>query len=187
LSGHRRRGKCKHRLRKEHPDLFSQIPEAAWKKKWVVDCRPWGQGQQAVLDYLARYVFRIAITNARIVAMDHETVTFKHKVRKKNRWRTETVSGMEFMRRFLQHVLPKGFHKVRYTGLWHHSNKDILLRLRFLLHTDPSQLLPPPASQVTAESQEQPSGPQRCPYCQGVCLTYVARLPRAHKSQGPDP
>ena len=73
----------------------------------------------APLDYLARYVFRVALTNARIVGLDDRTVTIQYKERKTGRRRTCRLSGDEFMRRFLQHVLPRGFHKVRYFGLWH--------------------------------------------------------------------
>ena len=68
-----------------------------------------GRGQQAALDYLARYVFRIAITNNRILAVDDATVTYRYKDRATKRQRKETVSGHEFIRRFLQHVLPAGF------------------------------------------------------------------------------
>ena len=63
--------------------------------------------------------FRIALTNTRIVALDGEAVTIQYKERKTGRRRTCRLSGAEFMRRFLQHVLPRGFHKVRYFGLWH--------------------------------------------------------------------
>src|SRR6202011_5532104 len=63
--------------------------------------------------------FRIAITNNRILAVDDETVTYRYKDRAADRQRKETVAGHEFIRRFLQHVLPAGFHKVRYYGLWH--------------------------------------------------------------------
>ena len=112
------RAKFRELMDKQQPGLCAKQPGAAWRKKWVVWCKHSGEGETAVLDYLARYVYRIAITNARIVAMDERTVTFRYKERKKSRWRTRTVSGHEFMRRFLQHVLPKGFHKVRYYGLW---------------------------------------------------------------------
>jgi hypothetical protein len=63
--------------------------------------------------YLARYVFRVAITNARIVALDDHTVTIRYNKRKSSRWRTCRMPGHEFVRRFPQHVLPKGLHKVR--------------------------------------------------------------------------
>lgn len=112
------RGKFRAMLEKRQPGLCAQQPKAAWSKSWVVWCKHWGDGETAVLDYLGRYVHRIAITNTRIVAMDENTVTFRYKERKQSRWRTCTVSGHEFMRRFLQHVLPRGLHKVRYYGLW---------------------------------------------------------------------
>jgi Putative transposase len=76
-----------------------------------------------VLRYLARYLFSVAITNTRIVALDDHTVTIRYKQRKSSRWRTCHLHGHEFVRRFLQHVLPKGFHKVRYFGLWHPSKR----------------------------------------------------------------
>jgi hypothetical protein len=88
----------------------------------VVHCAPWGHGAEAVLGYLARYVFRAAISNSRIESLDKDGVTFRHKHRASNRWRLTRLSGPEFMRRFLQHVLPKGLHKVRYFGLWHLIN-----------------------------------------------------------------
>src|SRR5262249_26539599 len=68
-------------------------------------------------------VFRIAITNTRIVGLDDDTVRIHYRDRKTGRRRTCRLSGEEFMRRFLQHVLPHGFHKVRYFGLWHPSQR----------------------------------------------------------------
>ena len=76
-----------------------------------------------MLSYLSRYVFRTAISNARILGMDQSHVTFRWKDRNANGWRTERLPGVEFLRRFLQHVLPRGFHKVRYYGLWHPSKR----------------------------------------------------------------
>ncbi len=70
------RGKLRAALQESRPDLV--VPDAAWSKPWVVHCTPWGEGEQAVLDYLARYVFRVAITNARIVGLDDEAVTLRH-------------------------------------------------------------------------------------------------------------
>src|SRR5215472_4344163 len=89
----------------------ADLPPHVWQIPWVVHITPWGQGQQAALDYLARYAFRIAITNNRILAVDDATVTYRYKDRAADRQRTQTVAGHEFIRRFLQHVLPAGFHK----------------------------------------------------------------------------
>ncbi len=99
------RGKLKAMLHSRRPDLV--LPRSAWRRPWVVHIRPWGEGEQAVLDYLARYVFRVAITNTRLVGLDDHAVTIRHKQRKSSAWLTSRIAGNEFMRRFLQHVLPK--------------------------------------------------------------------------------
>jgi hypothetical protein len=128
------RGKLKAYLSRKRPDLV--IPASAWTKPWVVRITRWGEGEDAVLRYLARYVFRIAITNSRIVALHERTVSFRYKHRQSNRWRTCTLEGAEFMRRFLQHVLLKGFHKVRYFGLWHPSKRATASNARLLARAD---------------------------------------------------
>jgi Putative transposase len=112
------RGKFRAPLQRTCPDPV--IPDAVRRKPWILNVTAWGNREQAVLDYLARYVFRIALTNVRIVGLDEETVTFQYKVRKTGCSRTCRLSGEEFIRRFLQHVLPRGFHKVpmRWTRPW---------------------------------------------------------------------
>ena len=137
------RGKFRAMLRQKCPDLI--IPDAVWRKRWILHVTAWGNGEQAVLDYLARYVFRVALTNARIVGLDDETVTIQYKERKTGRSRTCRLSGDEFMRRFLQHVLPRGFHKVRYFGLWHPAQRHNAARVRQMLQLQaPPKLDPPP-------------------------------------------
>ena len=116
------RGKFAARLRRSHKDLCCHIDPTTWSKDWVVHSLHYGQGESVVLNYLARYVFRIAITNHRIISMDQTHVTFRYKDRKGGRWVTSRIEGSEFIRRYLQHVLPKGFHKVRYYGIWHTSS-----------------------------------------------------------------
>lgn len=166
------RGKLKTLIASQCPHLLPANP--AWRKPWVVHCTPWGQGEHAVLDYLARYVFRVAITNARILALDDNTVTIRYKERKSSRWRACRMTGDEFMRRFLQHVLPKGFHKIRYFGLWHPSKRDLVARARLLLQL---QAPSPPASAAPAIDPTQnphhnhrgsnatPPEPPICPRC----------------------
>ena len=75
----------------------------------------------------------MAITNARILAVDQTHVTFRWKDRGSDSWQTTRLEGVEFLRRFLQHVLPQGFHKVRYYGLWHHSRRNLASRAWLLL------------------------------------------------------
>ena len=143
----------------------------------------WGEGDAAVLRYLARYVFRIAITNSRIVALDDKTVTIRHKDRKTNQWRTTRLSGHEFMRRFLQHVLPKGLHKVRYYGLWHPTRREHAQRARIMLLLDrPATSSPATGPAETDRTNDRLAGhtpsdePRICRCCQQGRLVRVARL-----------
>lgn len=123
-------------LRKQHPDLFRDAPSEAWKKEWCSFCKPFGEGREAVLRYLARYVFRIAISNARILTMDETHVTFRYKDNDNGQMKEERIPGVDFIRRYLLHVLPKGFHKVRYYGLWHPGQRAKQERARVLLLLD---------------------------------------------------
>ena len=175
-------GKLRAALSKRRPDLI--FPEAAWSKRWVVHCTAWGEGDEAVLRYLARYVFRVAITNSRIVGLDESGVTLRHKHRASNRWRTIRLSGHEFMRRFLQHVLPKGLHKIRYCGLWHPTRREHArqARLLLLLNRPASSDLDAPSSDAAADALD-PSGdhtpcaePRICPHCKEGHLIHIGRL-----------
>ncbi len=96
-------------------DLIKLFPPSVWEQNWVIDSQSVGRGETA-LRYLSRYVFRVAISNHRIKSIDNHQVTFSYKNKIKKRWKTITLDAMEFMRRFLQHVLPIGFMKVRHYG-----------------------------------------------------------------------
>lgn len=120
-------------VRKQKPELFAKIPPGVWRREWVSFLKSYGHGNDAVLQYLSRYVFRTAISNSRILGMDDTHVTFRHKDRDADIWRVTRLPGVEFVRRFLQHVLPRGFHRVRYYGLWHHSRREQSSRAWFLL------------------------------------------------------
>jgi hypothetical protein len=125
--------KFREALEKEKPSVFAGIPTGVWHREWVSFCKPYEHGNNAVLNYLSRYVFRTAISNARILRMDETHVTFRWKDRDADTWRTLRLPGVEFLRRFLRHVLPRGFHKVRYYGLWHHSKRHVSSRAWLLL------------------------------------------------------
>jgi hypothetical protein len=173
-------------LQTRHPQLFALVPAQVWQQEWVVNCLPWGSGQQNVLEYLARYVFRIAITERRLLAMDEATVTFQYKYRKGNCQRTCTLEGTEFLRRFLQHVLPRGFHKVRYYGLWNPRRRELMQRVRLLLQLQrpaPAILQEPAETPPKAPAPFQPFAPT-CPYCGCDELTYVREIPRP-RCRGP--
>jgi len=123
-----------------------------------------------VLDYLARYVFRIAITNARIVGLKDAGVTFGYRDRRTGHRRSCRLSGEEFMRRFLQHVLPRGFHKVRYFGLWHPAHRKHAAQARQMLQLQaPPPTGPLPETVVPPEPAGAPATPMMelriCPHC----------------------
>jgi len=107
------KAKFRDEMRKSYLD--SHIPEEVWDQEWVVNCQAVGAGAHSV-KYLAPYVFKVAISNSRIIKVENHKVFFKYKKPQSNRWRTMVLDVMEFMRRFLQHVLPSGFMKVRYYG-----------------------------------------------------------------------
>ena len=182
------RGKFRSMLQRKCPDLV--IPEAVWERPWILHVTPWGDGEQAVLDYLARYVFRVALTNARIVDLDDETVTIQYKDRKNRQARTCRLSGAEFMRRFLQHVLPRGFHKVRYCGLWHPTQRDNATRVRTMLQLQAPpdlNLLQEPIAAPPLPADADPAPPVEpmiCPHCQQGRLIFIRRLTRP-RAMGP--
>ena len=139
------------------------------KTEWVVYAkRPFG-GPQAVLAYLSRYTHRVAISNRRLIAFDGNGVTFKWKdYRAKGRERAKlmTLASNEFIRRFLIHVLPHGFHRIRHYGLFAGSTRaDAIARARELLK------VPVPPSQAGDEGERDGTEPQTlshpCPCCGG--------------------
>jgi hypothetical protein len=92
--------------------LEGVIPIEVWETEWNVNCQAVG-ASTASLRYLAPYVFKVAIANSRIVKVENRTVTFRYRKPRSSRWRTMVLDVLEFIRRFLQHVLPTGFMKIR--------------------------------------------------------------------------
>jgi predicted RNA-binding Zn-ribbon protein involved in translation (DUF1610 family) len=173
-------------LQKGHPELFEQIPDKLWRREWCSYSKPYGKGQEAVLNYLARYVFRVALTNRRLMAMDETHVTLRYKDHDTGQWRTVRLEGVQFLRRFLFHVLPKGFHKVRYYGLWHPCKRDRQARARLLLElttapaTDSHAVLMSDIVDKTLEQSAMASDDHRvkCPNCGSMNLYRIDTLRR---------
>ena len=124
-------------LQTQHQHLHQQIPAAVWCLDWVVDVQPVGRGQTA-LRYLAAYVQKTALSAARLVACDSTTVTFTYQERVSGHTRTLPLSGEEFLRRFLQHVLPTGFQRVRCFGWLSAAATKRWQRIQALLDWKPS-------------------------------------------------
>jgi hypothetical protein len=160
------------------------IPASVWELPWVVHCEPVCGGPDSVLRYLAGYVYRTAISEDRILSADNGQVTFRYKDTRDDHFKTLTLSAEEFIHRFLQHVLPRGFHKVRYYGLWAPGNRSWLQRLQLLLGSGaPADLSPetqiPP--EFTALLTAPPAG-QTCPACGKPTLVWTGRLkPRSRE------
>lgn len=120
----------------KNPEAFQELIDGCYAKNWYSFSRRTFSGPQAVIGYLGRYTHRIAIGNQRIVSMTKETVTFKVKD-EKNKTKTVTLQGVEFIRRYLMHILPKRFVKVRYYGLLANINRKTKLALSRKLTRSP--------------------------------------------------
>jgi len=153
--------------------LFDQVPATVWQSDWVVHCKPVGKGQGA-LKYLAPYIFRIAISNRRILKVAHDKVTFRYRASDTGRWRTCTLSAEEFLRRFLQHVLPKGFVKVRYYGLFSPSRRYQLPLIQSALTGTEDEIEAEHEAQARPDTAD-PVTNVSCPHC-GQPMRWVKRL-----------
>jgi hypothetical protein len=127
------RAKMRQALRKM--DAAGHIPPEVWRQSWVVHCKAVGCGQLA-LKYLAPYIFRVAISNRRILKLEDGQVTFRYRATDTGQERLCTLGAEEFIRRFLQHVLPKGFVKVRYYGFFSSGSRLPLAVIRQQLGQD---------------------------------------------------
>ena len=97
---------------------FKELIDSCYDTEWIPHCKKTFNGAQSVIDYLGKYTHRIAISNHRIICMDDGNVTFSVKdYRNKGQWKELTLSGVEFIRRFLMHVPPKRFVRIRHYGL----------------------------------------------------------------------
>jgi len=150
------------------------------KKKWVVYAKPPFAGPEAVLAYLSRYTHRVAISNRRLISFTETGVTFRYKDYRRDgtdRQRTMTLSPDEFIRRFLLHVLPKGFHRIRHYGLLASACRKANVALaRQLL------AVPPPAEPEEPAPPPDPRPP--CPCCGGR-MVVIEIFQRAGQARAP--
>ncbi|MGV1015615.1 MAG: IS91 family transposase, partial [Methyloceanibacter sp.] len=153
----------------EHAALAEPAAFKDWlaplrKCEWVVYAKRPFAGPQAVLAYLSRYTHRVAISNSRLLAMDERGVTFRwkdYRAKGKTRHKAMTLSPQEFMRRFLLHVLPGGFHRIRHYGLLANSSRrDNLALTRELLGATP-----PPSCESTDDASAAPEPTFVCAHC----------------------
>ena len=178
----------------EHRALAEEKMLTEWLKplcqsEWVVYAKRPFSGPDAVLAYLSRYTHRVAIANSRLIAMDEQGVTFKWKdYRAKGRYRhkTMTLASDEFMRRFLLHVLPSGFHRIRHYGLIANTTrKDNLARARELLMSKVTNE-PTDAKKNSADiaDDSDESVPYVCPDC-GAPMIIIETFERSQLPRAP--
>jgi len=162
------------------PDAVRPLVRTLWSHDWVVYCKRPFAGPRKVLGYLARYTHRVAIANHRIVDVDDDRVTFRYRDRRDgDSVKLATVSPDEFIRRFLLHVLPKGFKRIRHYGFLASSAKARdLTRCRELLGLPGP--LPQPADKTAQELVAELTGLDltRCPHCKRGTMRYLADLPK---------
>jgi hypothetical protein len=140
------------------------------RKKWFVYAKPPFSGPEAVLAYLARYTHRVAIANSRLIALDERSVTFRYKDYRRDgqaRYRTMTLAPGEFIRRFLLHVLPKGFHRIRHYGLLASAGCKVNIARAKELMGAPIPQVEPPAAHDTADPHATTDHRPPCPRCGG--------------------
>ncbi len=162
--------------------FLGSLDQKIWKKPVVVHSKPVGDGE-AALKYLAPYVYRVALSNNRIEHVTDTSITFRYRESDSGVLRRMTLAPMEFIRRFLQHVLPNGFHKFRYYGLLSPSNRKNLDLLQKVLTTNSvlEAILCPSQSEETEQLQE----PETilCPHC-GSTMRLIKTI-RGSRTRGP--
>lgn len=168
-----------------HPIRFEGLIDQLRAKSWVVYCKPPFAGPEKVLHYLARYTHRVAISNERLIEVDDDHVIFRYKdYARGGIWATRRLSVEEFIRRFLQHVLPRRFVRIRYFGLLgNRYRRENLERARTLLNAEPPEDVVA-EDETRQETLERLTGedPSRCPKCGQGRLRLCREFPRPRAS-----
>ena len=166
-------------------DSFAKYLAPLRKKEWVVYAKPPFGGPEAVLAYLSRYTHRVAISNSRLITADADTVAFKwkdYRIKSGAKQNTMRLSTNEFIRRFLIHVLPDGFHRIRHYGLLASSRRKINIdKVRALLGAQPPKQDDPQAAETIPLTLREP-----CPDCGGQ-MRIIETFRRGQKPQSRAP
>jgi hypothetical protein len=162
--------RAKFRAAMDKAALLDLIPSEVWQQDWVVHCQAVGDGARA-LEYLARYVFRVAIANSRILSCQDGVVTFSFRDKKTGQTRRVRLKATEFIRRFLDHLLPSGFQKVRHYGFFSPTCSVPIERIRLLIAQKTGRPL-----WLDLSAAEPAPGPF-CPHCGGRLRVLAIQLP----------
>jgi len=163
------------------PKAFAAYLAPLRKKEWVVYAKPPFGGPEAVLGYLSRYTHRVAISNSRIVSADANTVAFRwkdYRIKNGERQKVMRLATPEFIRRFLIHVLPDRFHRIRHYGLLASGNRKAnIAKARALLGAEPIKTEDPPTAEIIPLTLREP-----CPDCGGQ-MRIIETFRRGQKPQ----
>ena len=162
---------------------FEQLIESLSEVKWIAYVKSPFAGPEQVLEYLGRYTHRVAISNNRIVAIDNGKVTFTYRDREKNETKAMTIGADEFIRRFLLHILPKSFMKIRYFGFLANKNKKQAIPiLRKLINPDAK--LPEKVKETVQEMMLRVTGNDItcCPKCKKGRMIIIKNLPKPDRN-----
>ena len=166
-------------------DSFAKYLAPLRKTEWVVYSKPPFGGPEAVLAYLSRYTHRVAISNSRLISADANTVAFRwkdYRIKDGDRQNVMRLSTSEFIRRFLIHVLPDRFHRIRHYGLLASlQRKTNIAKVRILLDAQAPQQDDPPAVEITPLTLREP-----CPDC-GSAMHIIETFRRGQKPQSRAP
>jgi len=158
-------------LQTKAPQIYCQIPQNIWREKeFITNSIPVGTGEKA-FTYLANYVYKTAITNNRIISCENGKVTFKYKESGTNVTKILTIPAMKFMRRFLQHVLPSRFQKVRYYGFLSSASKAKWEKIADYFDVETEEI---EQKQKSAKICKE----RLCPHCHSKMIEYASILRR---------
>jgi predicted RNA-binding Zn-ribbon protein involved in translation (DUF1610 family) len=149
-------------------DLYELVPQSVWKKEWVCHIEPVGSGENT-LKYLAPYIYRGPISDSNILSVQNDRVAFRYKDQEDKTFKTCTLEALEFLRRFLQHVLPRGFVRVRYFGFLATKKRADLTFIKERI-----------GKRFSCKKRSYPEKPQRvmtCPDC-GHVLIFICEIPK---------
>ena len=166
-------------VRYQSQQEFGKLVQSLSKVQWIAYAKRPFAGPEQVLEYLGRYTHRVAISNNRITSIDNGKVTFTYRDRENNETREMSLDAHEFIRRFLLHVLPKSFMKIRYFGFLSHKNKKLAIPLLRKL-IDPNAKLPEKINETIFEMMLRLTDTDItcCPKCKKGKMTMIKKLPR---------